>query len=105
MKKMLFVFGFTFALLAANQLCALEVQPQQQLEQSQQLAGVQKIDLNRASSDELALIPGIGQQKAIAIQQHVAEHGPIRSEQELQEVRGIGPRLAATVAQYVRFED
>ncbi|MEE2000454.1 helix-hairpin-helix domain-containing protein [Alkalimonas sp. MEB108] len=104
MKTVVFAFAMTCAALVSNQLFAWETKPQQTIAQTQGSAAVQKINLNTASAEQLALIPGIGQQKAEAIQKYIAEHGAIRSEQQLTEVRGIGPRLAETVAQYVHFE-
>ncbi|SEA57292.1 ComEA family DNA-binding protein [Alkalimonas amylolytica] len=104
MKTVVFAFAMTCVALVSNQLFAWEAKPQQTIDQAQSTAAVQKINLNTASAEQLALIPGIGQQKAEAIQKYIAEHGAIRSEQQLTEVRGIGPRLAEKVAQYVQFD-
>ena len=104
MKTIVFACGVVLLALTSNQLIALEAKPQQTLTQ-QATAAVNKVSLNKASAEQLALIPGIGSQKAQAIQSYIAEHGAIRSEQQLTEVRGIGTKLAASVAQYVHFDD
>ncbi|MCH8537936.1 MAG: helix-hairpin-helix domain-containing protein [Alkalimonas sp.] len=105
MKTIVFACSVVLLALASNQLIALEAQPQQTLTQQQEAGAVQKVNLNKASAEQLTLIPGIGSQKAQAIQNYIAEHGAIRSEQQLTEVRGIGNKLAATVAQYVHFDE
>lgn len=105
MKTIVFACGVVLLALASNQLMALEAKPQQTLTQQQVAGAVNTIAINKASAEQLALIPGIGSQKAEAIQSYIAEHGAIRSEEELTQVRGIGNKLAATVAQYVHFED
>lgn len=105
MKTIVFACGVVLLAFASNQLVALEAKPQQTLTQQQEAGAVKKVNLNKASVEQLALIPGIGNQKAQAIQSYIAEHGAIRSEQQLTEVRGIGAKLASSVAQYVHFDD
>ena len=55
-----------------------------------------KIDLNRATADELTRVPGIGPAKAAAIVTHRETKGPFKSVAEADAVPGIGP---ATLAQ------
>ena len=50
-----------------------------------------RLDLNAASEHELMLLPGIGPTKARAIVDYRKEHGPFKSLEELDNVRGIGP--------------
>ena len=50
----------------------------------------EKIDVNRASSDELVLLPGIGPKKAEAIVEWRSRHGRFRHLEDLLEVKGIG---------------
>jgi competence protein ComEA len=49
------------------------------------------VDLNRATADELDLLPGIGPSTAQAIVDYRDQHGPFGSVDELLDVRGIGP--------------
>jgi len=50
------------------------------------------VDLNKATVEELAKLPGIGPAKAQAIAQHRSEH-PFSRTDELRQVKGIGARL------------
>ena len=52
-----------------------------------------RLDLNRASAEELEALPGIGAVKAAAILAVRDERGGFQSLEELETVRGIGPRL------------
>lgn len=63
-----------------------------------------KLRLNQASVEQLTAIPGLGQVKAQAVVDYIAQHGAIKSEAELTKVKGIGEKLAARVAQYVSFD-
>ena len=53
------------------------------------------LDLNRATVEQLVALPGIGEAKAAAILAVRAERGGFQSLDELENVRGIGPKLAA----------
>lgn len=50
------------------------------------------VDVNLATREELAFLPGIGPSLAAEIVRWREEHGPFRSVEELTEVPGIGPR-------------
>lgn len=63
-----------------------------------------KLRLNQASLEQLTAVPGLGQVKAQAVLDHIAQHGDIKSEAELTKVKGIGDKLAARIAQYVSFD-
>lgn len=52
-----------------------------------------KVDLNSATTDELATLKGIGPSKAQAIVQYRADHGGFGSVDELLNVRGIGQKM------------
>lgn len=49
-----------------------------------------QLDLNRAGTEELQALPGVGGTRAEAIVLHRVRHGPFRSILELDQVDGIG---------------
>jgi competence protein ComEA len=59
------------------------------------------VDVNRASAEELATLPGIGEAKAAAIVAHRESSGAFVSIDQLQDVRGIGPALATKLRPHV----
>ena len=52
----------------------------------------EKICLNKASSDELTAVPGIGPALAERIVSYREEHGPFQTVDDLVRVKGIGPK-------------
>ena len=50
------------------------------------------IALNAASVDELQRLPAIGPKTAARIVQYRRQHGPFETLEDLQQVRGVGPR-------------
>ena len=60
-----------------------------------------KIDLNRASQEDLEAIPGIGPSTAGAIIHYRDRHGPFHSIQELQDVHGIGPKTVEKITPFL----
>jgi competence protein ComEA len=54
-------------------------------------------DLNSAAESEIATLPGIGPSKARAIVEYRAEHGAIKTLEELDDVPGIGPATIANL--------
>ncbi len=65
------------------------------LTQAEAASGEARIDLNRATAEELATLPGIGAAKAAAIVEYRASSGAFASLEDLEAVRGIGPALVA----------
>lgn len=59
------------------------------------------VDVNQADWPELALLPNIGEQLAKRIVAHRAEHGPFRDLDQLQDVRGIGPKTFESMRPYL----
>lgn len=53
------------------------------------------VDLNTADRIELIQVPGVGPERADAILAHRAAHGPFGRVDELDSVRGIGPKTLA----------
>ena len=60
-----------------------------------------RLDLNRATAEELERLPGIGPVLAARIVEHRRRHGPWASVAELRAVRGIGPRLMERLAPHL----
>jgi competence protein ComEA len=51
-----------------------------------------RLDLNRATRSELALLPGLGPAKAQSVDDYRRQHGPFRKLDDLHNVPGIGPK-------------
>lgn len=62
------------------------------------------IALNSASAKELELLPGIGPSLAARILEYRQGHGPFKSLEELQNVKGIGPKTLEKMKPYLRLE-
>jgi competence protein ComEA len=60
-----------------------------------------RVDLNTATAAELDALPGIGPVLAQRIVDHRGRHGPFRSVDQLDDVAGIGPAIAAELAELV----
>ncbi|MCL2310469.1 MAG: helix-hairpin-helix domain-containing protein [Proteobacteria bacterium] len=73
MKKL--ILGIVFALFS---LCAFAA-----------------VDINTASKEELQTLSGIGPEKAQAIVDYRAQHGPFKSTHDLHKVKGIGKKTVA----------
>ena len=59
------------------------------------------IDLNTATDEELATLPGIGPARAQAIVDHREQHGPFASAEAITEVHGIGQGIYQQVRELV----
>lgn len=68
------------------------------------LAAGRKIDVNRASAEDLALLPGIGPTKAGRIVDDRARNGPYRSLADLERVHGVGPKTVAGIRPLAKAE-
>ena len=55
------------------------------------LPDLSPLDINTATAEELAGLPGIGEALAERIVAYRTEHGPFTSPEEIMEVSGIGP--------------
>ncbi|MGI9052685.1 MAG: helix-hairpin-helix domain-containing protein [Ilumatobacteraceae bacterium] len=60
------------------------------------------LDLNRATAEELDVLPGVGPSTATAIVDHRAQNGPFASVEDLEAVRGIGPAKLDALRDLVR---
>jgi competence protein ComEA len=59
---------------------------------SQPAAGSEKININTASADDLASLPGIGPSYAQRIVEYREKNGPFHKVEDLLNVRGIGEK-------------
>lgn len=53
----------------------------------------EKVNINKASAKQLAMLPGIGESKAQAIIDYRKKQGKFKSIKELANVKGIGDKL------------
>ncbi len=61
-----------------------------------------QIRLNEADWPEFTLLPGIGETLARRITAYRQQHGPFRTVEQLQDVKGIGPKTFRRVRPYLR---
>ncbi len=61
------------------------------------------ISINSSSKDELMRLPGIGPAYAERIIAFRTEHGPFRTLEEVQNVKGIGPRTFERIKPFLRL--
>ena len=64
-----------------------------------------KIDLNKATAEELESLPGIGPKIAKNIIEYREKFGPFKSVEELLEVKGIGPKKLKRLKKYLKVEE
>ena len=60
-----------------------------------------KVDLNTATAQELMVLPGIGEGLARRIIEYRERYGPFPDISALTEVKGIGEKLFAEIADYI----
>jgi competence protein ComEA len=61
-----------------------------------------QIDINQADWPEFTLLPRIGETLARRIVEYRRQHGSFRTLDELQKVRGIGPKTMRRIRPYLR---
>jgi competence protein ComEA len=61
------------------------------------------IPINTATEADLCHIKGVGPSLAQKIVAHRAQHGPFRSAQDLEKVKGIGKKKRAAIEPFVAF--
>ncbi len=59
------------------------------------------VNVNEASSAEIARLPRVGTKLADRIVAHRKEHGPFRRPEDLMQVKGVGEKFFATLKPYV----
>jgi comEA protein len=63
-----------------------------------------RININSAPKEELELLPGVGPAMAQRIIDHRRQHGPFKSVQALDDVRGIGPKTLEKLMPLITIE-
>lgn len=63
-----------------------------------------KIDINRATVEELEKLPGVGPKIAQNIIKYREENGPFKSLEELLKIKGIGPKKLKLLKKYLKIE-
>lgn len=64
----------------------------------------ERMDINRASAEELELIPGVGPSLAKRIVQARDAGGPFRRPEELTRVKGVGAKTLRKLSQFLNFD-
>ena len=67
--------------------------------------GKTRLDLNAADRSELAQVPGIGAEKAKAIEEHRQSKGKFQTVDELRGVKGFGDKTIDKVRPYLQVEN
>jgi competence protein ComEA len=62
------------------------------------------VNVNTATADELARLPGVGESKARAILDYRKERGAFKSVEQLREVKGIGDAALERMRPHVALE-
>ncbi|MDL5378048.1 helix-hairpin-helix domain-containing protein [Exiguobacterium mexicanum] len=63
--------------------------------------GTNGVHVNSATKDELMTVPGIGPAKAEAILNHLKQHGPFKSYEEIGNVKGFGEKTLESMEGYL----
>lgn len=107
----LIVAGLALAALAAQRsvppeappVAVFPAQPSAEKAELRALREGQRLDVNRASAEELTLIPGIGPKLAQRIVDERARRGVFANLAELRTVRGLGPKIWLRVEPFVQL--
>jgi competence protein ComEA len=87
----------------APPVAVFAVQPSAAKPELRALRDGQRLDVNRASADELTLIPGIGPKLAQRIVDERGQRGGFTNLAELRGVRGLGPKIWLRVEPFVEL--
>ena len=62
------------------------------------------MNVNSATAEELALLPGVGPAKAQAILEYRKEHGAFKRVEDLSEVKGIGDKALERMRPHIALD-
>jgi comEA protein len=62
------------------------------------------VNVNSATAEELALLPGVGPAKAQAILEYRKEHGAFKRVEDLSEVKGIGDKALEKLRPHIALD-
>lgn len=63
-----------------------------------------RIDINKATQEEITLIPGIGPTLSERIIVYRQDHGSFERTEDILEVEGIGPKKFEKIKEYIRID-
>lgn len=67
-------------------------------------AGQGKLNINTATLEEFQLLPGIGESMAKTIIAYRTSHGPFKSVNDMEKVKGIGKKKLAKLRTYLKTD-
>jgi competence protein ComEA len=65
---------------------------------------IEKININKASAEELARLQTVGPKHAVRIIEHRKKYGPYKLTEELMEIPGIGPSTYDRIKDHIFVE-
>lgn len=65
---------------------------------------IEKININKASAEELAQLQTVGPKYAVRIIEHRKKYGPYKLTEELMEIPGIGPNTYDRIKDHIFVE-
>lgn len=71
-------------------------------ENTENISGKDKVNINTADRDELCLLPGIGSQKADSIIAYRKKNGAFHSAEEIMNVSGIGESIFERIKDFIK---
>jgi competence protein ComEA len=98
--------GVVAAVLAGMAVAAVSAVPALAADKAPAAAGavMGKVNVNTATAEQLAALPGVGEVTAKAIVQYREMNGPFKKVDDLMEVKGIGEKKLEAIRSLVTLE-
>jgi comEA protein len=90
-------------ILIGSLLKFLNIEAKEHLAFEEKIHSSSVININEASKEKLEELPGVGAVTASRIIDYRNEFGHFKSLEDLTKVKGIGPKKAAAIKQYISF--